>query len=201
MESGKMILPELTRSQDCDDSVRVSSQFDLQPASAPHQHSAVAGNPLQHDLAEPVVVDAARRWRKRTTSVATASIERILAEQGAEIALVLLPGVQYYTGQAFDIARITAAAHRAESSTDARNHRPAGTTTCSSITIDTTTHLFHLACSCRVRAPNRTETSGPTAGMGTCPGPGGHRGRAGRGTGAMRRTESSPMSDYGRAGT
>ena len=46
-------------------------------------------------------------------TVATASIERILAEQGAEIALVLLPGVQYYTGQAFDIARITAAAHRA----------------------------------------------------------------------------------------
>jgi kynureninase len=46
-------------------------------------------------------------------TIATETIERILAEQGAEIALVMLPGVQYYSGQYFDIARITAAAHRA----------------------------------------------------------------------------------------
>ncbi len=46
-------------------------------------------------------------------TIATASIERLLAERGSEIALVLLPGVQYYTGQCFDVARITAAAHQA----------------------------------------------------------------------------------------
>ncbi|MBV8783923.1 MAG: kynureninase [Gammaproteobacteria bacterium] len=41
-----------------------------------------------------------------------AAIEACLAEHGAEIALVLWPGVQYRTGQAFDLARITRAAQR-----------------------------------------------------------------------------------------
>ncbi len=40
-------------------------------------------------------------------------LERLLAEQGRSIALVLLPGVQYYTGQWLDIGRLTAAAHAA----------------------------------------------------------------------------------------
>jgi kynureninase len=40
-------------------------------------------------------------------------IEALLALQGREIALVLLPGVQYYSGQAFDFKRITAAGHKA----------------------------------------------------------------------------------------
>jgi kynureninase len=46
-------------------------------------------------------------------TIATESIERLLEERGSEIALVMLPGVQYYTGQRFDLARITTAAHRA----------------------------------------------------------------------------------------
>lgn len=41
------------------------------------------------------------------------AIESLLAERGAEIALVLWPGVQYLTGQAFDLSRIAAAAHYA----------------------------------------------------------------------------------------
>ena len=41
------------------------------------------------------------------------SIEAYLDEHGAEVALVLWPGVQYRTGQAFDLARIARAAHRA----------------------------------------------------------------------------------------
>lgn len=40
-------------------------------------------------------------------------VEQLLAGRGGEIALVLWPGVQYLTGQAFDIARIAAAARRA----------------------------------------------------------------------------------------
>ena len=40
-------------------------------------------------------------------------IEAVLAERGAEVALVLWPGVQYRTGQAFDLGRIAAAAQRA----------------------------------------------------------------------------------------
>jgi kynureninase len=41
------------------------------------------------------------------------AIEDCLARHGAEIALVLWPGVQFRTGQAFDIARIASAAHAA----------------------------------------------------------------------------------------
>ncbi len=43
----------------------------------------------------------------------TEGIEHAIASLGDELALVLLPGVQYYTGQRLDLARITAAAHRA----------------------------------------------------------------------------------------
>ncbi|MGE0554361.1 MAG: kynureninase, partial [Gemmatimonadales bacterium] len=42
----------------------------------------------------------------------TEDIERVLENEGSEVALVMLPGVQYYTGQRFDLARITAAAHK-----------------------------------------------------------------------------------------
>lgn len=40
-------------------------------------------------------------------------LERVLAARGDEVALVLWPGVQYRTGQAFDLARIAAASQRA----------------------------------------------------------------------------------------
>src|SRR5208337_2556789 len=38
-------------------------------------------------------------------------IETLLEKQGKDIALVLLSGVNFFTGQCFDMARITAAAH------------------------------------------------------------------------------------------
>lgn len=40
-------------------------------------------------------------------------VEALLRDRGERIALVLLPGVQYYTGQRFDIPRIVRAAHAA----------------------------------------------------------------------------------------
>ncbi|HEV7779286.1 MAG TPA: kynureninase [Luteibacter sp.] len=39
------------------------------------------------------------------------AIERVLAEHGSRIALVMLPGVQYRNGQAFDLAAITRLGH------------------------------------------------------------------------------------------
>src|SRR5262245_47248247 len=40
-----------------------------------------------------------------------ADVAEVLERDGASIALVLLPGVQYYTGQAFEIEAITRLAH------------------------------------------------------------------------------------------
>ena len=44
-------------------------------------------------------------------TVSMAAIERVLAERGHEIALVLWPGVQYRTGQAFDLGEIARLGH------------------------------------------------------------------------------------------
>ena len=44
-------------------------------------------------------------------SIDTADIAEVLEREGDSIALVLLPGVQYYTGQAFEIEAITRLAH------------------------------------------------------------------------------------------
>ena len=46
-------------------------------------------------------------------TVAHSAIEACLAEHGDEIAVVLWPGVQFRTGQSFDLARIARAAHAA----------------------------------------------------------------------------------------
>ena len=44
-------------------------------------------------------------------TVSMQAIEQVLATRGSEIALVLWPGIQYRTGQAFDLAAITRLAH------------------------------------------------------------------------------------------
>ena len=46
-----------------------------------------------------------------TGTISMAAIERTLAEHGQRIALVLWPGVQYRTGQAFDLREISRLAH------------------------------------------------------------------------------------------
>ena len=45
-------------------------------------------------------------------TISMEAIERALAEHGSRIALVMLPGIQYRTGQAFDLAAITRLANR-----------------------------------------------------------------------------------------
>ncbi len=46
-------------------------------------------------------------------SLRTEDIINAIEQHGPQLALVMLPGLQYYTGQAFDLPAITAAGHRA----------------------------------------------------------------------------------------
>ncbi|RDS84839.1 kynureninase [Dyella monticola] len=45
-------------------------------------------------------------------TISMGAIERVLTEHGSRIALVMLPGVQYRSGQAFDLQAITELAHK-----------------------------------------------------------------------------------------
>jgi kynureninase len=49
--------------------------------------------------------------RKDSALISSGEIETLLASEGERIALLLLPGVQYYSGQVFDMARLTRAGH------------------------------------------------------------------------------------------
>jgi len=51
--------------------------------------------------------------RRDDAYVSVDEIETLLEEEGREIALLMLPGVQYYSGQVFDMARIVEAGHKA----------------------------------------------------------------------------------------
>lgn len=51
--------------------------------------------------------------RENETILKTEDIEKTIAESADSIALILLGGVNYYTGQAFDMRRIAAAGHKA----------------------------------------------------------------------------------------
>ncbi len=84
----------------------------IEEAAFPSDTYAVASHLETRGLdpAEAIVVAKPRRGE---AVLRTDDLEALLAEHGHEIALVLLPGVQYQSGQFFDIARITAAAHQA----------------------------------------------------------------------------------------
>jgi kynureninase len=50
--------------------------------------------------------------RENEAIIYTEDIEKVITEQGDSIALIMLGGVNYYTGQAFDMKRITEIAHQ-----------------------------------------------------------------------------------------
>src|ERR1043165_3918318 len=71
---------------------------------------AVLGQFAWHKLdAEETLIELAPREGEETLRIE--DIEGVIEELGSELALVLWPGVQYRTGQAFDCARIARAAH------------------------------------------------------------------------------------------
>ncbi len=101
------------------DQYAVKSQIDFHQRSEP---SAVAdGLSLSSDfsnmnLQPPATAGGSDRLielapRAGENCLRTEDIEKTLRENGDEIALVLLGGVNYYTGQAFDMKRITEIGH------------------------------------------------------------------------------------------
>ncbi|EEH44060.1 kynureninase [Paracoccidioides brasiliensis Pb18] len=83
----------------------------LEGKAFPSDHFAVESQIQHHNLdpanamvlIEPDDVD--------NSLISTENILSVIDEHASSTALILLPGIQYYTGQYFDIARITAHAH------------------------------------------------------------------------------------------
>jgi kynureninase len=77
----------------------------------PSDHYAAASQ-IRHHGRSPDESLIVARARTGEPALRTEDLERLLEERGRSIAVVLLPGVQYLTGQALDLARLAAAAHR-----------------------------------------------------------------------------------------
>ena len=83
----------------------------VEESAFPSDTYAVKSHLRLHGL-DPVKDLIVARPRDGESCLRTADLEQLLEERGSEIALVMLPGVQYYTGELFDIGRITSAARK-----------------------------------------------------------------------------------------
>ena len=81
----------------------------IEAGAFPSDHYAVTSHIRQRGL-DPETSLILARPRQGESILMTEDLERLIEERGAEIALVLLPGVQYLTGQVLDIERLGAAA-------------------------------------------------------------------------------------------
>lgn len=84
----------------------------IEEGAFPSDRHAVLGQLGWHKL-DPEDTLVELKPREGEENLRSEDIEAKIAELGPELALVLWPGVQYRTGQAFDLARIARAAHEA----------------------------------------------------------------------------------------
>ncbi len=94
------------------DPTAVRHKILIEDRAFPSDHFAVESQIRQrgHDPAESLML---ARPRAGEETLRRDDLLALIAEHGAELALVLLPGVHYYTGQVLPMAEITAAAHDA----------------------------------------------------------------------------------------
>ena len=94
------------------DPTAVRHKILIEDHAFPSDHFAVESQIRQrgHDPAESLVV---ARPRAGEETLRSDDLLALIAEHGPELALVMLPGVQYYTGQVLPMAEIAAAAHDA----------------------------------------------------------------------------------------
>jgi kynureninase len=82
----------------------------IEKSAFPSDHHAVASQIRFHGF-DPATARIELAGDETNGTISQASILRAIEEHGDRIALVMLPGVQYLSGQAFDLAAITQAAH------------------------------------------------------------------------------------------
>jgi kynureninase len=82
----------------------------IEKSAFPSDHHAVESQIRFHGF-DPATSRIELEGDEAHGTISQDSILRAIDEHGERIALVLLPGVQYLTGQAFDLAPITKAAH------------------------------------------------------------------------------------------
>ena len=82
----------------------------MEDPAFPSDTYAVKSQIIHHGL-DPKDALVLARARENEFTIPREEIEAILEEQGEQIALVLLAGVNFFTGQFFDIEHITAVAH------------------------------------------------------------------------------------------
>ncbi|KAJ2633888.1 Kynureninase (L-kynurenine hydrolase) [Coemansia sp. RSA 1290] len=83
----------------------------IESKAFPSDHYAVQSQIRWHELPPNAMLLATPRPGEHT--LRSQDILDLIAREGSQIAVVMLSGVQYYTGQVFDIEQITAAAHAA----------------------------------------------------------------------------------------
>jgi kynureninase len=83
----------------------------IEEAAFPSDRYAVASQAARHGY-DPDHAVLLARPRPGESVLRTDDLEALLEREGRRIAVALLPGVQYLTGQALDLQRLTRAAHR-----------------------------------------------------------------------------------------
>ncbi|KAK4125652.1 kynureninase 2, partial [Parathielavia appendiculata] len=79
----------------------------------PSDSYAIASHLQWHGLSPSTSLIEIHPDNSQAMSISTEHILRVIDEHADKTALLVLPGIQYYTGQLFDIPRITALAHAA----------------------------------------------------------------------------------------
>ncbi|EXJ69072.1 kynureninase 1 [Cladophialophora psammophila CBS 110553] len=83
----------------------------LEGKAFPSDHYAVESQIIHHDLDPGEAMVLLEPIDAKFPILSTEQILQTIDTHASELALILLPGIQFYTGQYFDIPRITAHAH------------------------------------------------------------------------------------------
>ncbi|KAI6091818.1 kynureninase 1 [Hypoxylon rubiginosum] len=84
----------------------------LESKAFPSDHFAVLSQIRHHGLSPDTSMITIESPYSEDALITTYDIQSIISKHASDTALIVLPGIQYYTGQLFDIPTITAFAHK-----------------------------------------------------------------------------------------